>query len=92
MAADRERELVRGLAAGELGALEETYDRYIDAAWRAALTLAPDEDDAAEAVRRAFLDVWRRPASSSGLSLGARLLAGVQRAAAHARSRGAETA
>lgn len=74
-------ELLRGLAAGDLEALAQTYDRYIDTAWRAAMVLAPDERSAAEAVRLTFLDVWRRPATSSPLSLGARLLAGIWRAA-----------
>ncbi len=76
-----DQELLRRIAAGDVRALEATYDRHIDAVWRVAIAFAPDEPGATDAVMTAFLELWRRPApTAGGLGLKARLLTSVRRA------------
>jgi RNA polymerase sigma-70 factor (ECF subfamily) len=63
------RVLVR-MAAGELDALEELYDRYKTMAYSIALRITADRSLAEDVVQEAFLGVWRhadryRPERSS---------------------------
>ena len=45
--------------AGDLDAFEELYRRHVEAAWRVALAITADPDDAADAVSDAFTRVFQ---------------------------------
>jgi RNA polymerase sigma factor (sigma-70 family) len=54
---DDDAALVQRAAAGEVAAFEELYRRHSQAAWRVAQAVAPNRDDAADAVAEAFTRV-----------------------------------
>lgn len=56
-------ELVRLVAEGEAGALEELYDRYFGKCYSLALRLLSNRMLAEEVVQEAFLVIWCRPES-----------------------------
>ncbi len=54
-----DRELLSGVVAGELGALEALYDRYRTMAYSIAYRLTADTSAAEDVVQDVFLGVWR---------------------------------
>ena len=61
--ADDEDQLILGrVAAGELNALEELYDRYRTMAYSIALRITADPTAAEDVVQDAFLGAWRNAA------------------------------
>ena len=63
---DIDRELLAGVAAGRLGALEDLYDRYRMIAYAIALRVTADPAAAEDVVQEAFLGVWRNAARYEG--------------------------
>lgn len=61
-AGDPDREVLGRVAAGELDALEELYDRYKALAYAIALRITADTGLAEDAVQEAFLGAWRNAA------------------------------
>jgi RNA polymerase sigma-70 factor (ECF subfamily) len=59
---DVDLELLAGVAAGRLGALEDLYDRYRMIAYSIALRITADPTAAEDVVQDAFLGVWRNAA------------------------------
>jgi RNA polymerase sigma factor (sigma-70 family) len=57
-----DRELLAGVAAGRLGALEALYDRYRTMSYSIALRITADPASAEDVVQDAFLGVWRNAA------------------------------
>jgi RNA polymerase sigma factor (sigma-70 family) len=57
-----DRELLAGVAAGRLGALEALYDRYRTMSYSIALRITADPAAAEDVVQDAFLGVWRNAA------------------------------
>ena len=57
-----DRELLAGVAAGRLGALEALYDRYRTMSYSIALRITADHAAAEDVVQDAFLGVWRNAA------------------------------
>ena len=78
MAIEDKNRLLCGVAAGDIRALAELYDRHAHVAWQAALDWAHDEVAAEAAVNAAFLKLWRRPEPSDPRSLGVRVLAAIR--------------
>ena len=61
--ADDADQLILGrVAAGELNALEELYDRYRTMAYSIALRITADATTAEDVVQDAFLGAWRNAA------------------------------
>lgn len=54
-----DRDIVDRLAGGDLGALEDLYDRYRTVAYSIALRITADAGLAEDVVQEAFLGVWR---------------------------------
>lgn len=84
--------LAEALAAGEVAALGELYDRYGSLAFAVAVRVVGDAGRAEDVVQEAFLRVWRRASQfdSQRGSLRGWLLAGVRnRAIDSLRGRGA---
>lgn len=52
-------ELLRRCREGDISALAELYDRYVDLAYRHALYFTRDDAAASELTVRAFLQVWQ---------------------------------
>ena len=77
---DGDEELVRRIERRDAAALAAAYDRHIGDAWRVACLTTVDGHAAERAVEAAFRDLWKRP-RRAGLTLRARLLAGVAAAA-----------
>lgn len=63
LCAPSDGELVRFVAEGEAGALEELYDRYFRKCYSLALRLLSDRMLAEEVVQEAFLIIWCHPES-----------------------------
>src|SRR4029077_19850083 len=59
VADDADRAVLERVAAGELHALEELYDRYKTMAYSIALRITTDASAAEDVVQDAFLGVWR---------------------------------
>jgi RNA polymerase sigma-70 factor (ECF subfamily) len=59
-------DLVRGVAAGDLGALGELYDRYAREVWRAARRSLLDGEDAEDIVHATFMKLPQIAASYDG--------------------------
>jgi len=59
-------ELLCGVAAGDLGALGELYDRYASDVWRAVHRSLPDGADAEDVVHATFMNLPRIAASYDG--------------------------
>src|SRR5438874_7523662 len=59
---DVDRAVLARVAAGELGALEELYDRYRTMAYSIALRITADTSIAEDVVQDAFLGAWRNAA------------------------------
>lgn len=53
--------LVRQVAAGDAGALEQLYDRYARPAFSLARRITGDQTFAEDVVQEVFLAVWRQP-------------------------------
>lgn len=58
-AEDADRPLIERLAAGELEALSELYERHKSMAYSIALRITGNQASAEDAVQDAFLGVWR---------------------------------
>src|SRR6476659_1273500 len=56
---DADREVLERVAAGELDALEQLYDRYRTMAYSIALRITTDPGLAEDVVQDAFLGAWR---------------------------------
>ena len=56
-------ELMNGLAAGDLKALERLYDRYSALVFSVSLRVLHDRQLAEDVVQEVFLRLWRQPAS-----------------------------
>ncbi len=56
-------ELVAAMAAGEVGALEQLYDRYSALVFSVAVRVLADRQLAEDVVQEVFLRVWRRPSA-----------------------------
>lgn len=54
-----DRDVLERIASGELGALEELYDRYRALAYGVALRITRDTTAAEDSVQEAFLAAWR---------------------------------
>jgi RNA polymerase sigma-70 factor (ECF subfamily) len=52
-------DLIRDMAQGQLTALEQFYDRYIQLVYNLVLRIVRNPADADEVVQRVFLQVWR---------------------------------
>jgi RNA polymerase sigma factor (sigma-70 family) len=59
---DSEAELMRQVAAGEIGGLETLYDRYHTMAYALALRITTETGLAEDVVQDSFLGVWRNAA------------------------------
>jgi RNA polymerase sigma factor (sigma-70 family) len=59
VADDADRAVLERVAAGQLDALEELYDRYRTMAYSIALRITADASTAEDVVQDAFLGVWR---------------------------------
>jgi RNA polymerase sigma-70 factor (ECF subfamily) len=59
---DADRVVLARVAAGDLAALEELYDRYRTMAYSLALRITADPAAAEDVVQDAFLGVWRNVA------------------------------
>src|SRR5439155_10008504 len=59
---DVDRDVLARVAAGQLGALEELYDRYRTMAYSIALRITADTSIAEDVVQDAFLGAWRNAA------------------------------
>jgi RNA polymerase sigma-70 factor, ECF subfamily len=59
-------DLVRGVAAGDLGALGEIYDRHASYVWRTVRRVLPDDADAEDVVHTTFLKLPQIAASYDG--------------------------
>jgi RNA polymerase sigma-70 factor (ECF subfamily) len=59
-------ELVLGIAAGDIGALGQLYDRYVRDVWRAVRRSLPDAADAEDVVHATFMNVPQIAASYDG--------------------------
>ena len=59
---DADRDVLARVAAGQLGALEELYDRYRTMAYSIALRITADTSIAEDVVQDAFLGAWRNAA------------------------------
>jgi RNA polymerase sigma-70 factor (ECF subfamily) len=59
-ARDEDREILGRLAAGDLAALEELYDRYRTLTYSIAYRITGDHDLAEDVLQEAFLGVWRK--------------------------------
>ncbi len=59
---DADRSVIARVAAGDLAALEELYDRYRGMAYSLALRITTDPAAAEDVVQDAFLGVWRNVA------------------------------
>src|SRR5256885_17118051 len=62
LADDADRAVLTRVAAGQLGALEELYDRYRTMAYSIALRITADTSTAEDVVQDAFLGAWRNAA------------------------------
>lgn len=58
--AAEEARLARAAAAGDGGAFAELYERYADRAYNLAVRICGSDEDAADAVQEAFVNVLRR--------------------------------
>ena len=56
---DCDEDLLRKIAEGDAGALEELFDRYGDRAYQVAVAACDDDELAVDAVREAFLTCWK---------------------------------
>lgn len=56
-------ELVAAIGAGEVGALEQLYDRYSALVFSVAVRVLADRQLAEDVVQEVFLRVWRRPSA-----------------------------
>ncbi len=61
--ADEDAELVAALAANEVTALEQLYDRYSALVFSIALRVLHDHSLAEDVTQEVFLRLWRQPAS-----------------------------
>ena len=61
--ADEDAALVAALAADEVGALEQLYDRYSALVFSVALRVLHDHALAEDVTQEVFLRIWRQPAS-----------------------------
>jgi RNA polymerase sigma factor (sigma-70 family) len=62
LADDADRAVLERVAAGQLDALEELYDRYRTMAYSIALRITADASTAEDVVQDAFLGAWRNAA------------------------------
>jgi RNA polymerase sigma-70 factor (ECF subfamily) len=62
LADDADRAVLTRIAAGQLDALEELYDRYRTMAYSIALRITSDASTAEDVVQDAFLGAWRNAA------------------------------
>jgi RNA polymerase sigma-70 factor, ECF subfamily len=64
-AAERDAELLNGLAAGDMNAMSELYDRYAARLLGLALRIVGDRTDAEDVVQEVFAQAWRTAAQYS---------------------------